>query len=172
MTASVDHIHHLDRELPPVGDLRRSMALWVPAERVTVQRIDVPTAPERKWADLIPWILEDRLLQPVDEMHFVVGQTVMVEGKKQVDVAVVSKQDMGEWQRIAENAGIHPTAMVPDYLALPYEPGRISLVWREGMCLVRTGVSSGYGAAPDIAWTLLRRVLSVAESGAESGLDR
>ena len=172
MTASVDHIHHLDRELPPVGDLRRSMALWVPAERVTVQRIDVPTAPERKWADLIPWILEDRLLQPVDEMHFVVGQTVMVEGKKQVDVAVVSKQDMGEWQRIAENAGIHPTAMVPDYLALPYEPGRISLVWREGMCLVRTGVSSGYGAAPGIAWTLLRRVLSVAESGAESGLDR
>ena len=48
MTLSVDHIHHLDRHLVNEGEEHRSMALWVPSERVTVHRIDAPTAPQTK----------------------------------------------------------------------------------------------------------------------------
>jgi hypothetical protein len=42
--------------------------------------------------------------------------------------------------------------MVPDYLALPYEAGRINVGWREGTVLVRTGADQGFAASPDIAW--------------------
>jgi general secretion pathway protein L len=163
MTLSVDHIHHLDRHLVNEGEEHRSMALWVPSERVTLHRIDAPTAPQRKWSELIPWILEDRLLQPVEDMHFVIGAVSVDEDKKQVDVTVVSKQDMHEWIRIAENASVTPSALVPDYLALPCEDGRISMVWREGSFLVRDETGSGFCAAPAMAWSLVRRLIEAAD---------
>jgi type II secretion system protein L len=163
MTLSVDHIHHLDRHLVAEGEEHRSMALWVPSERVTVHRIDAPTAPQRKWSELIPWILEDRLLQPVEDMHFVIGAVVDAEDKKQVDVSVVSKKDMQEWLRIAENASVTPSALVPDYLALPIEDDRISMMWREGYFLVRDANGSGFAAAPALAWSLVRRLIEAAD---------
>mgnify|MGYP001591784632 FL=1 len=162
MTLSVDHIHHLDRHLVAEGDASKSMALWVPSERVTVHRIDAPTAPQRKWLALIPWILEDRLLQPVEDMHFVIGAAVTRGDKKQVDVTVVSKQDMREWLRIAENASVTPTALVADYFALPVEEGRISMVWREGLFLVRDTAGGGFAAAPALAWSMVRRLIDAA----------
>lgn len=163
MTLSVDHIHHLDRHLVSEGDDHRSVALWVPSERVTVHRIDAPTAPQRKWSELIPWILEDRLLQPVEDMHFVIGAVTTEDDKKLIDVSVVSKQDMREWLRIAENASVTPSALVPDYFALPYEEGRISMVWREGAFLVRDAAGSGFSAPPALAWSLVRRLSEAAE---------
>jgi type II secretion system protein L len=163
MTLSVDHIHHLDRHLVNEGDEHRSMALWIPSERVTVHRIDAPTAPQRKWSELIPWILEDRLLQPVEDMHFVIGSVVTEGDNRQVDITVVSKQDMREWLRIADNASVTPTALVPDYLALPSEAGRISMVWREGVFLVRDDSGSGFSAAPALAWSLVSRLVEAAD---------
>ena len=163
MTQSVDHLHHLDRHLLGGVDANRAMALWVPSQRICLHVIDAPTAPQRKWAELIPWILEDRILQPVDEMHFVLGESFISEGKKQLRVSVISKQDMREWLRIADNAGATATAMVADYLALPFESGRISMAWREGQFLVRSGIDSGFSAAPDLAWLLVRRLQERAE---------
>ena len=132
MTLSVAHLYHLDRQLPGSGNSGAAMALWVPSARVGVHLIDAPSAPQRKWAELIPWILEERILQPVDEMHFVIGDSIERDGKKQVAVSVVSKRDLREWLRIAENAEVDARVMVPDYLALPFEIGRISMVWHEG----------------------------------------
>lgn len=163
MTLSVDHIHHLDRQLVTEGEEHRSMALWVPSERIAVHRIEAPSAPRRKWSELIPWILEDRLLQSVEDMHFVIGAVISDGDKKWVDVTVVSKQDMLEWLRIADNATVEPTALVADYLALPIEEGRITVAWREGTLLVRDETGSGYAAAPALAWGMLRRQVKAAE---------
>ena len=163
MTLSVDHIHHLDRQLVTEGEEHRSMALWVPSERIAVHRIEAPSAPRRKWSELIPWILEDRLLQPVEDMHFVIGAIISAEDKKWVDVTVVNRQDMQEWLRIADNVSVAPTALVADYLALPVEEGRISVVWREGALLIRDESGSGYAAAPALAWGMLRRQIKSAE---------
>lgn len=159
MTLSVDHLYHLDRHLLGGGDANRAMALWVPSQRIGLHVIEAPTAPQRKWAELIPWILEDRVLQPVDEMHFVLGASTLVEGKKQLTVTVISKQDMREWLRIADNAGVAASVMVADYLVLPFESGRISMAWREGQFLVRTATDSGFSAPPDLAWLMVRRVM-------------
>ena len=164
MTLSVDHIHHLDRHLVTEGNESQSMALWVPSERVTVHRIDAPTAPQRKWSELIPWILEDRLLQPVEDMHFVIGAVITAGDKKQIDVTAVSKQDMREWLRIAANAQVSPAALVADYFAVPAEEGRISMVWREGLFLVRDSVGGGFAAAPTLAWSRVRRLIDAADS--------
>ncbi len=164
MTLSVDHIHHIDRRITNEGEAFVSAAgsnadvmnLWVPSERVSSHWIDVPTAPERKWAELIPWMLEDRILHPVADMHFVIAGRSQ---DNQLHILAVSKQDMQDWRRIADNAGVAALSMVPDFMVLPWEEGRINVGWREGVCLVRNGVNEGFAARPDIAWAMIERLL-------------
>ena len=165
MTLPVDHIHNLDSYITNEGEAFEtvadselvSMDLWVPSEYVAVHTIDAPSAPRRKWEELIPWILEDRLLQPIEDMHFVVaGQTA--EG--QLQILVVAQSEIQNWQRVAKNSGVEAKSMFPDYMALPYEAGRISVGWRDGVCIVRYGVIDGFAARPDMAWPLIQSILS------------
>ena len=164
MTLPVDHIHNLDSYITNEGEAFEtvadselvSMDLWVPSEYVAVHTIDAPSAPRRKWEELIPWILEDRLLQPIEDMHFVVaGQTA--EG--QLQILVVAQSEIQNWQRVAKNSGVEAKSMFPDYMALPYEAGRISVGWRDGVCIVRYGVIDGFAARPDMAWPLIQSLL-------------
>ena len=168
MNSSVDHIHSLDRRITNQGDafgsidnLRATpMQLWVPTERIGFHQVEVPTAPERKWPQLIPWLLEDRILQPVEEMHFVIaGRT----DNNQLQVLAVSREDMQHWCRVAENSAVAASSMVPDYLALPWEAGRINVGWREGTVLVRSGPDQGFAASPEIAWAMIDRLIQSAE---------
>lgn len=168
MNPSVDHIHSLDRRITNQGDAfgsiddlnATSMQLWVPTERIGFHQVDVPTAPERKWSQLIPWLLEDRILQPVEEMHIViVGRST----DNQLQVLAVSREDMQHWCRVAENSAVAASSMVPDYLALPWEAGRINVGWREGTLLVRSGADQGFAASPDIAWAMVDRLIHSAE---------
>jgi len=160
---SVEHLYNLDQHFNVTDDPLQSVAgtqadsksLWVPSERVGLHSIPIPSAPERKWAELIPWMLEDRLLQPVDEMHFVVAG----RDNTQVHILAVSQQDMREWIRIADNAGVAASAMVPDFMALAWESGSVRVGWREGMLLVRDGIYSGFAATPDVGWVMLDSVL-------------
>ena len=157
------HLYNLDQQVNTSDDPLQSVAgtnlesksLWVPSERIGLHSIDIPSAPERKWAELIPWILEDRVLQPVEEMHFVVA----ARDDQQVHILAVSQQDIREWIRIADNAGIAAVAMAPDFMALDWEPGILSVGWREGMLLVRDGINSGFAALPAVGWVMVDSIL-------------
>ena len=160
---SVEHLYNLDQHFNATDDPLQSVAgarvdsksLWVPSERVGLHSIPIPSAPERKWAELIPWMLEDRLLQPVGEMHFVVAG----RDDQQLHILAVSQQDMREWLRIADNAGVAASAMTPDFMALTWETGVVSVGWREGMLLVRDGIYSGFAASPNVGWVMLDGIL-------------
>ena len=160
---SVEHLYNLDQHFNATDDPLQSVAgarvdsksLWVPSERVGLHSIPIPSAPERKWAELIPWMLEDRLLQPIDEMHFVVAG----RDDQQLHILAVSQQDMREWLRIADNAGVAASAMAPDFMALTWETGIVSVGWREGMLLVRDGIYSGFAASPKLGWVMLDGIL-------------
>tara|TARA_E500000178_G_scaffold107937_2_gene107655 strand:- start:592 stop:1728 length:1137 start_codon:yes stop_codon:yes gene_type:complete len=164
MTLPVDHIHNLDSYITNEGEAFETAAdsemvtmdLWVPSEFVTMHSIDPPSAPKRKWAELIPWILEDRLLQPIEEVHFVIcGQNT--DG--QLQILVASQSDIQNWQRVAKNSGVAAQSMYPDYMALPYEEGRISVGWRDGSFIARFGAVDGFAASPDLAWTMIESLL-------------
>ena len=40
----------------PAADATDFAHLWVPSEYTSIHYVDVPTAPRRKWIDIIPWI--------------------------------------------------------------------------------------------------------------------
>lgn len=159
MSVLTDHMHHLHQRPPVEGPGEEVFALWVPSERITRHRVPVPSAPERKWPELIPWMLEDRILQPVEEIHFVICGR---EGDE-LEVFAVTREDLRHWLEMAEQVGVNVQSMVPDFMALPWEDGRISVAWREGLCLVRSEVSTGFAAEPDMAWQMIDQILHQAE---------
>ena len=70
----------------PAGDATDLAHLWVPSEYTSIHYVDVPTAPRRKWMDIIPWMLEDKLLQDPSETHF----SLIHETTDQLTYAVTS----------------------------------------------------------------------------------
>lgn len=144
------HINDLQNQQNP--KTTGSVVLWVPAEAIVIHQISQPKAPKRKWPELVAWQLEDRLLQRVEEMHFVIiGQNA----DDTLDVAAVSKQTIRDWISLADNAHIENYSLIPDYLALPWEEGSITVSQRDDLLLVRNGKSSGFAASPTITWSLL-----------------
>ena len=98
--------------------------LWVPSEKISVQIIDVPTAPRRKWREIIPWMLEDIVLQNVSDIHY----EIIDENSGKLTLLIISTECLENWQRIAKNAAVNAISMAPDYLAVPFDKNTIKLV--------------------------------------------
>lgn len=130
--------------------------IWVPSDRISIHRVPVPAAPPRNWPELVPWMIEDRVLQPIQQMH------VCIAGRDgdHLVVFAVDKNDLRDWLDVALNAGFNADCMVPDFLALPWEAGRISVAWRDGVLLVRDGPSSGFAAPVELAWAQLSHLVA------------
>ncbi len=156
LATQVDHLYNLDTRPRSSDGEPVYLDLWVPSEQITVQRIQVPTAPRRKWPSLIPWIMEERILDRIEDMHFVLGECFEDDT---VEVFCVRKKDLRNWLRVAENSGVVVRKMVPDYFALPWEIGRLSVGWREGYCLVRYSASEGFSSKPNFAWRIIERFI-------------
>ena len=133
-------------------DAVEPMVVWVPGEQVSVYELEMPDVPKRRWADMLPWLLEDQLLRPAEDLHFVVGPEV---GDNHILVYVVGKEQMNQWRLMAESKALSIQQAVPDYLALPMEEGYVSVTIVGQRMLVRTGVYTGFAAHPAIGWQLL-----------------
>jgi len=142
-------ILHLD-ELPRLhtdGSRSGSRLLWVPSEEVAFHRLPRPQAPRHKWDELVPWMLEDRLLADPADTHCV---HALDDSGQWLDVACVSRATLNTWRLLAgasEKAGLR---LIPDVLALPLQADRWSLHIDGERCLVRTGSNSGFVC--NIAW--------------------
>ncbi|PCJ42764.1 MAG: hypothetical protein COA71_04485 [SAR86 cluster bacterium] len=133
--------------------------IWVPSNRLVVHQVPVPSAPKRKWPELVPWMLEDKILQPPESMHFV----IVGKSKDKLSVLVVAKDQIREWKNGVEEIGLLNYKFIPDYLALPWHSGLISIGQKSEHVLVRSGEFEGFSAPPDLAWHMLANVLQQSE---------
>lgn len=145
------------------------VGLWVPTERVTIHRLPKPAAPRRKWPQLLPWLLEEQLLSPVETVHTV----LLAEEDDALLAAAVSQEDIAAWLSSAAQAQLRADAMVPDYLALPWQPETVSLALRqpreaghEPVVVVRHGQWEGFAGPPGVVEGLLAAVTSAGASPA------
>jgi len=145
--------------------------LWVliPAEAVLLTRVRAPTRRRSRLRQAVPYLLEERLAQDVEALHFALGRPARDGG---VPVAVVERTRMEGWLESLAGAGLRPQALVPDALALPWEPGAWSLAAEEdsGRVLVREGREAGWAAEAELLPALLGRALH--RSGGRAGEGR
>ena len=88
----------------------------VPGQDVVIQPVLLPAIGRHKALAAIPYALEDKLSADIDTLHFVL---LHWSPGAESSVAVVAKDLLRSWVTKLNEAGLHPTALVPEYFLLP-----------------------------------------------------
>jgi general secretion pathway protein L len=151
-----NHIGHVQQgsftEAAAQAKGRRVIA-FLPAERVTLTQVEVPSRNPQKVLQAVPFMLEDKLAEDVESLHFALGSR---EGSRQL-VAAVSRSHLRQLMASLAAAGFTPARLIPDVCAVIPESATAVVVIEAGIALVRFPDGSGFGADDDLAAHLLKR---------------
>jgi type II secretion system protein L len=129
---------------------RSSVAFAVPSETLSFLEHEVSKAERKVLAQSLPFSLEDRLAQDIDELHFAFRWIA----DDRVSVGVVSKERMQEWSQ--EPAIAKVSQWIPDTLLLPSEPGQWVVVIEDSRCFVRLSESAAFVCPRDLLAAFLQ----------------
>src|SRR5690348_17309722 len=93
----------------------RKLVVLAPGEDVAVHHADIPSRNPQKVLQAAPFMLEDKLAEDVDKLHFAAGPHL---GAGHL-IAVVSHDRMRDWVHSLAERGLTATQLTPDMLALP-----------------------------------------------------
>jgi len=94
----------------------RRATLVLPGDDVLLAEANVPGGSASRAVQAIPFQLEEQLADDVDMLHFAIG----TRGKEdKYPVAVIGRDTMDMVREQCANAGLRPTEIVPETLALP-----------------------------------------------------
>ena len=114
----------------------------VPSEHVLILTADLPLATARARLAALPFALEDRVAEPLDEVHIALG--VETAPKRYLAAAVRHALMIG-WVARLDAEGLGRAALVPDAFALPPpDETSWSVGLHDGRALVRTPQGTGF----------------------------
>lgn len=122
------------------------VVVFVPGTDAILTHASIPTQNRRRIAQALPYTLEERLAADIDALHFAPGQR---RPDGELAVAVVARERMDRWVNALQAAQIYPEVVLPETLAVPYEPDGWSILVAPEIALVRTGAQSGFTAEPE-----------------------
>lgn len=120
---------------------QREVVVLVPAEDVLLTTAELPRANPTKLAKVLPFALEDQVLDPVEQLHFALGPR-LADGRHVV--AVVARERLDEWMHKLRDAGIVADVLLPDVLALPHHADAVSAWLEQDRVLVRNDHGAGF----------------------------
>ena len=126
-----------------IADRGGPATVLVPAEAVRLLAVDLPLATAAKRIAALPFAIEDRIAEPLDQVHLALGAEL--EPRRYL-VAVVAHATMANWVEIADTAGLAHAALVPDALALPRPEEGWTVELAGGRALVRAADGTGFAA--------------------------
>jgi len=127
--------------------LGRRLILLVPASEVRLTQVDVPSRQPSKALQAAPFILEDRIAEDVEALHFALGPR---QAAGHYPVALTAQSNMENWLAPLRAAGLMPDAVIPETLCLPPPAGDAYYVLAEpDQVIVRNGAYSGYCCASE-----------------------
>ncbi len=107
---------------------RRVIAL-VPGLDVVAAQPELPSAPQSRLRQMVPYALEDALAHDVERLFFAIGQRAE---SGHVNVSVVTRERLESWLAVLQAAGIRADAMFADMEGVPETPGTLTLVAEGG----------------------------------------
>ena len=101
----------------------RRVAVILPANEALVTDSEAPAKSAAKLAQVIPYALEERVADEIENLHFALGERDGATGR--VPVVVIQRERIDA--RLAElrGAGLNPTAVYSDASLLPAMPGQM-----------------------------------------------
>jgi general secretion pathway protein L len=131
----------------------RRVTVLMPGEQVTLLHVDVPSRNPQKVLQAVPFMLEDKLAEDVESLHFALGDRTEA-GQL---VAVVSRARMQSCLDTLAAAGIAPRQLIPDVCALVPEPGTAAVALDGDAALVRFAEGGGFATDLALGAPLLKR---------------
>ncbi|MBK7543836.1 MAG: type II secretion system protein GspL [Candidatus Competibacteraceae bacterium] len=135
--------------------------LVAPGEAIMLNPVIVPSRKRTTWARAIPYALEDQLVEDIEALHFVLGNTP--EGDR-LPVAIVNHSALRAWLDVCHLNGIAPAAAIPDILLVPWQEGDWSVLLEDRRAVVRVGRWEGFATERDTLGLLLDRTLIEADA--------
>jgi general secretion pathway protein L len=139
----------------------------VPAEEVLLMAADLPIASARRRLEALPFAIEDRVAQPLADIHAALGAEV---GAQRYLAGVIARDRMRRVVDLLIASGLERAALVPDVLGLPVPPpGAWSIDVAAGRALVRAEDGTGFAvpvAHLTTAWGAAGRPRAILYGGA------
>ena len=134
--------HVLRRGEGPLAAMPKadSVQVVVPASVVLLAQVKVPSHNRRKMFQLLPYIVEEKLMYDPESIHVAAGS--QLPGGETV-VAVIDKAWMKRIIGALQSAGLPPWRMWPETLMPSVPLGTWTVVWNGREGFVRTGMVSG-----------------------------
>jgi len=117
----------------------------VPGENVLLTQVVMPHLSAGRLVKALQFALEDQLTEDPSRLHFAIGQRL---ANDELSVAIVAKAKMNAWQnQLRELLGpsfSKISAFIPDMLALPLQPGTISVLIEQNLARLKISDDMGY----------------------------
>ncbi|MBC8026368.1 MAG: hypothetical protein H7Y89_10275 [Steroidobacteraceae bacterium] len=101
----------------------RRVAVIVSSGDVLVTDSDAPAKGAAKLAQVIPYALEERVADEIENLHFAIGERNAETGR--IPVVVVKRARLESWIAELRAAGLTPQAIYPESALLPAMPGQL-----------------------------------------------
>jgi general secretion pathway protein L len=112
---------------------RRVVVIVPPGETLTTDS-DAPARSAAKLAQVVPFALEERVADEIENLHFAIGERA--EAGARVPVVVVARARIDAWLAELRAAGLSPTAIYSAAQLVPSMPGQmIALLDNESLTL-------------------------------------
>jgi general secretion pathway protein L len=120
------------------------IVVLVPAEDVLLTTARVTAKSRAQLMQAVPYAIEDQLLAPVEDLQFAANQ----DGGDALGVAVVAKGTLRKWLEQLAAAGIRADVLLPESLAVPLRPDRVTLVVETDRVIARLASWSAFACTP------------------------
>ena len=133
----------------------RRLTALAPGEHVSLVRVEIPSKNAQKALQAAPFLLEDRLAEDVESLHF--AASAQADGAYLV--SATARARMRHWLDLMSEAGMQPAQLVPDLCALAPESDTTRVVLDEDRALVRFPDGTGFAAETELVAQILKRRL-------------
>lgn len=137
----------------------RRLIVIVPTTDIMLTSVELPphllTLPQAKLLQAVPYLLEDRLAEDVDTLHFALGRR---DAQGRLPVAIAAHEKMKAWLQPLRDRGIVADLLVPDALCLPLVRDTNpmwSVLLEDGHAVVRSDLNAGFSSETDMLPDLL-----------------
>ena len=136
--------------------LGAQVIVLVPGSDILLGSTNVPTQNKQRLLKAIPYAMEEELASDVEKLHFSIGK---VDNKGLLDVAVVDRKLMDDWQALLIEAGIIADILISDLMAVPIKENAWTLLLDGKNALVRGAGFRGFVADVENLGVILPLVL-------------
>lgn len=136
--------------------LGRHVCVLVPGAKVSLLHASIPTRNLQKVLQAVPFALEDRLAEDVENLHFALGK----RDEEGYTIAVLRRAHVTHWLEQLAAAGLEADELIPDTLALPVQEASLNLALDAGEVLVRLPDGGAFSAELALAPMLIERHLT------------